>query len=156
MPFFLHLGSCACVLSITCNQTQQTSKQAWKQTHKQIEHVNKQTNEESTLFARDKCRFGFHVRRSIELNYGWHTCQQAKLLKVGLGILCIKTSVNPHEIKSWSNAWLYRQASKCTCVSKKNKHARVQPTHKDHTRGHKASKVINTKGEKACYQHIQG
>jgi len=29
------------------------------------------------------------VRRSIELNYGLHTCQQAKLLKVGHEVSCI-------------------------------------------------------------------
>ena len=60
-------------------------------------------------------------------------CQKTKLLKVGLGISWIKMCVNP-------------QAK--TCISKTNKHARVQPMHRDHTMWRKASKTISTKEAK--------
>ena len=35
-----------------------------------------------------------------------------------------------------------------TCISKTNRHARVQPTHRDHRRWRKASKAISTKEAK--------
>ena len=44
-----------------------------------------------------------------------------------------------------------RQAK--TCIGKTNKHARLQPTHRDHTRWRKASKAISTKEAKHVTSH---
>ena len=80
---------------ITCNkQTRTQSRQANKlQTSKERKACKQTNKQKESVFARNECRFGFGVRRSIELNYGRHTFQQAKLLKVNLRILCIETGV---------------------------------------------------------------
>ena len=72
------------------NQTRKKKKK-WKHANKQRnkEESCKQTNKQTKSHVTDEgldC-----IYRSIGLNYGWHTCQQAKLLKVGLE--------NPHKVR---------------------------------------------------------
>ena len=64
-------------------QTPKGSKHANKQTKRTCEQTYKhrERERERERVLKDKCRFGFVYRISIELNYKQHTYQQTKLLK---------------------------------------------------------------------------
>ena len=77
--------------SMTKTKQEKKKKNENMQTSKEIRrnHANKQTNKQTKSHVTDEgldC-----IYRSIGLNYGWHMCQQAKLLKVGLE--------NPHKLR---------------------------------------------------------
>ena len=89
--------------------SKQTSAQAKERKHankeasreKACEEANKQAHVQASkqrerVSSREKCVFGYSVHRSITLDYGRPTCQQAWLQE--RDSRCIKTSMNPHGI----------------------------------------------------------
>ena len=115
LPFLLAIGGHALTPSLLtpCVYMQQIGKQASKQAKKETKEIRRackdHTNKESQMginkackaYERenkhvikqkrvpyeDKDRFGSSVHISIRLEYGWHTCRQAKFLKGTLGLM---------------------------------------------------------------------